>query len=362
MYPEARIIKPMKIWKLPDGKESMLSDICQNGEYFLEEKIDGYWYQFEKTEHYKYLFSRSVSRVTGYLSEKSANVPIIMEALDCLPPRTILIGEIYVPGGTSKTVTTIMGCLPAEAIKRQSKQPVHYYVHDIIEYDGVDLMNTGAEDRYNILAAIWKKHGLDKYGFLRLATKVDTELEAEISRILNSGGEGVVLKKRDYPYVPDKRPAWSSIKVKQMDSIDLVCMGFCPPTKEYTGKELDNWSFWILEDEDGSEIGRSNASGYDFYKGEWKPVTKYFYYGWNTAIRLGAYDEEGNLVEVGTVSSGLTDSLKEDMTRSPEKYLGRVCTLDCMSINHKDHTVRHPAFKCWRDDKDAKDCLISEEF
>ena len=31
----------------------MLSEICQSGDYFLEEKIDGYWYEFEKTENYK---------------------------------------------------------------------------------------------------------------------------------------------------------------------------------------------------------------------------------------------------------------------------------------------------------------------
>ena len=66
-------------------------------------------------------------------------------------------------------------------------------------------------------------------------TKIDwknEDMEAEISRILKSGGEGAVLKKKDYPYTPGKRPAWSTIKVKQMDSIDLICTGFCDATKE----------------------------------------------------------------------------------------------------------------------------------
>lgn len=48
MYPEAKMIDAMKVWKLPSGKESMLSEICQSGDYFLEEKIDGYWYEYEK--------------------------------------------------------------------------------------------------------------------------------------------------------------------------------------------------------------------------------------------------------------------------------------------------------------------------
>lgn len=367
MYPEAKMIPAMKVWKLPAGKEHMLSEMCANGDYFLEEKVDGYWYEFERTENHNYLFSRNISVTTGYLSEKSANVPHLIEALSTLPANTILIGEIYYPGGTSKTVTSVMGCLPEEAIRRQKDNPIHYYIHDIIEYDGVNLINCGAEERYNILAAIWKKHEFDKYSYLRLAVKVDTDLEEEISHILKSGGEGAVLKKRDYPYTPDKRPAWSTIKIKQMDSIDLVCIGFCPPTREYTGKELNTWEFWE-EYWNGEFTGRTyqgrylDDSGQPMLKTIMKPITKYAFYGWNTAIRVGAYDNNENLIELGTVSSGLTDEIKRDMTANPQNYLNKVCALDCMSLDKKEHTLRHPVFKMWREDKDAKDCVIAEVF
>ena len=93
--PEADCIQAMKIWKLPDGKESLFPVVCNGGEYFAELKKDGYWYQYEKTEHYDYLFSRNVSANTGILTEKLANVPHIHEALKDLPSGTILIGEIY---------------------------------------------------------------------------------------------------------------------------------------------------------------------------------------------------------------------------------------------------------------------------
>ncbi len=363
MYEEARIIEAMKIWKLPAGKEGMLSEICEKGEYFLQEKIDGYWYEYEKTQNYAYLFSRSESKVTGTLSEKSANVPHIMDALSCLPADTIIIGEIYYPGGTSKTVTSIMGCLPELAIKRQKDNPIHYYLHDIIMYDGINLMETGAEDRYNILAAIWNKYNLSQYSFLRLATKVDTNLEAEISRILKNGGEGAVLKKRNYPYVPGKRPAWSSIKIKQMDSIDLICIGFCDATREYTGKELDTWTYWEeIDNETGSKricdgVVPSNLDRYHY-----DAVTRPYALGWKTTIEVGAYDDNGELIKIGTVSSGLTDETKQNMTEHPEDYLNKVVTLDCMSIDRKNYTIRHPALRCWREDKSAKDCVISEVF
>ena len=154
MYPEANMVEPMKIWQLPSGKENMLSQLCQSGEYFAQEKIDGYWYQFEKTDNYSYLFSRNVSVQTGLLSEKSENVPHIIQAFNQLPAGTILIGEIYFPGGTSKDVTTIMGCLPEKAIERQKNNPIHFYVHDIIMYNKIDLIKVKAELRYKILENI----------------------------------------------------------------------------------------------------------------------------------------------------------------------------------------------------------------
>lgn len=371
LYPEAEnlMIEPMLIWKLPAGKESMLSEVCSNGEYFLEEKIDGAFYQFVKTENHSYLFGRTVSKLSGILTEKSDNVPHLKEALSCLPAGTILIGEIYVPGGTSKDTVSIMGCLPALAIKRQEKEPIHYYVHDIIAYDTVNLIDSPADLRYKILSAIWEKHNLNQYSFLRLATRIDEDMEAEISRILKSGGEGVVLKKKDYPYTPGKRPAWSTIKVKQMDSIDLICTGFCDATKEYTGKELATWEYWEERGEQ-SQDGEytwllSEGRYYEDYLHNphiYRPVTKPYFLGWKTAIRIGAYNDKGKLVDLGTVSSGLTDDNKREMTENPDLWLGHVVALDCMQIDKKEHTLRHPVFKCKREDKDAKDCVISEIF
>lgn len=371
LYPEAEelMIEPMLIWKLPAGKESMLSEVCSNGEYFLEEKIDGAFYQFVKTENHCYLFGRTVSKVSGILTEKSDNVPHLKEALNCLPAGTILIGEIYVPGGTSKDTVSIMGCLPTLAIKRQKDAPIHYYVHDIIAYDSVNLINSPADLRYKILAAIWKRHNLNQYSFLRLATRVDEDMEAEISHILKSGGEGVVLKKKDYPYSPGKRPAWSTIKVKQMDSIDLICTGFCDATKEYTGKELETWPYWEERGEQNQDDEYtwllSEGQYYEDYLHNphiYRPVTKPYFLGWKTAIRIGAYNDKGELIDLGTVSSGLTDDNKREMTEHPELWLDKVVALDCMQVDKKEHTLRHPVFKCKRDDKDAKDCVISEIF
>lgn len=338
-YPGAEdlMIQPMLIWTLPAHKKNMLSQVCESGEYFAQEKLDGAHYQFVRTDSGNYLFGRTVSTKNGLLTNKIENVSHINMALSSLPTTTVLIGEIYVPGGTSKNVTHIMGCLPAEAARRQTKEGlIHYYIHDMIYYDGENMQSWGAEKRYQRLVEVWNEFNLGQYDFLRLAESFDTGIEERLSEILAAGGEGIVLKKKDAPYSEGKRPAWATIKCKQMDTLDLVCTRAIPATKEYTGKELDSWPYWI----DGVA------------------VTKPYFMGWKTAIGIGAYDDDGNLKEIGTVSSGLNDEMRAHL----DDYVGQVVALQCMSIDRKEQTLRHPIVKGWRDDKNAVECKLSDIF
>jgi len=78
-------------------------------------------------------------------------------------------------------------------------------------------------------------------------------------------------------------------------------------------------------------------------------------------MRLGAYDN-GKIVEVGRVASGLSDAMRADMAVNPEKYIGQVVQVSCMSLNKKDKTIRHPVFETMRYDKNIKDCLLEEIF
>ena len=356
---EDLMIQPMLIWTLPANKKDKLSEIFASGEYFAEQKIDGALYQFCRTDKGNYLFGRTVSVKNGLLTNKIDNVPHINSALSCLPCGTVIIGEIYVPGGTSKNVTSIMGCLPAEAIKRQDKQgKIKYYLHDMIFYNGEDMQSWGAEARYQKLIEAWNEFHLEQFDFLRLAESFDTDIEERLSQILAAGGEGIVLKKKDAPYSEGKRPAWATIKCKQMDTIDLVCTRAIEATKEYTGKELNTWEYWV--DFGGKPYhGRYlDDNGYATIRTPMFAVTKPYFYGWKTAIGIGAYDDEGNLKEIGTVSSGLTDEMRAHL----DDYVGKVGALQCMSIDRKEKTLRHPIVKAWRDDKNAAECKLSEVF
>ena len=118
LYPGAGVlmIEPQLIHK---GTDSQLK-ACDDGTWFAEIKKDGALYMYVKgLGGENYLFGRTISKKTGLLTEKSANIPHIISVLSQLPNGTILLGEIYYPGKTSKDVTSIMGCLPTKAIERQ---------------------------------------------------------------------------------------------------------------------------------------------------------------------------------------------------------------------------------------------------
>ena len=345
LYPEAKMYSAMKINK---GTDELLKKVCESGTAFGQIKKDGYWYQFEKHEHYSYLFSRSASTVTKLQSEKSANVPHIMEAISVIPKDTILIGEIYYPGGSSKTVTTIMGCLPKKAIERQNGKSglIHYYIHDIIMFNGLDFVKNKVSnyDRYRILKKIFEKYNLAN-DYIELAEAWTDNLYSRVGTALAAGEEGMVIKVKDGIYEPDKRPL-TMLKAKKVDFIDAVIIGFEEPTKEYYGKEIQNWNYWI-QNENGQSIA----------------VTKPYYMGWhNSRIKIGAYNNKGILVEIGTIHSGISDEMKEDMTNNPNKYLNKVRSIQWMELDKKKHTIRPRFFKYMRDDKDITDCQIEDIF
>lgn len=359
LYPEAKMYESMLINKIPVGKEHMLSSICSNGEYFAQLKKDGYFYEFEKTLNYSYLFSRNKSVQTKCLSEKGSNVPHIMEALSCMPPETILIGEIYYPNKTSKAVTEIMGCLAEKAIQRQNGNPIHFYIHDIIYYDGYNLLEVAAITRYKILEAIFYKHNLNQYDFIELA-KIETEdIEEKINSALASGEEGMVLKMKDAHYYPGKRPAWVTLKIKQVDYADVIISGIERGPKESSTKEPETWKYWGTYDENGDlftiEENHYGDAG-------WFPVTKWTFLGLNTTLILSAYDKTGELINIGRIKSGISDVMIYDMNANPDKYLNKVCAIQCMLLDKDEKTIRHGFFKSLRPDKNIKDCTIDSIF
>lgn len=362
LYPGAENItyEPMLIHSSTDEQ---LKRICKSSEYFGQIKKDGAFYQYVKGLNGKsYLFGRTMSKKTGVLTEKGANVPHIMSALDCLPNGTVLIGEIYYPGKSSKDVVSIMGCLPEKAIERQngSYGEIHFYIHDITSYDGVNfvLAQTTNELRYKILEEIFYRHDLDNcdYDFLELAEAWNDDLYERIGNALSAGEEGMVIKKKTGIYEPGKRPL-TNFKAKKVDFADVIIIGFESPTELYYGKDIDSWQYWRHK-----ETGEF-AFGFKSDDADYEAVTKPYYMGWNNSrIKIGAYNKDGKIVNIGTIHSGIGDAMKASMSGHAENYLGRVCSIQMMESDPKEHTIRHGFYRTMRNDKNPKDCTLDSIF
>ena len=357
LYPGAGglMIEPQLIHK---GTDSQLK-ACDDGTWFAQLKKDGALYMYVKGEHGEnYLFGRTVSKKTGLLTEKSANVPHIIEAFHDIPNETIILGEIYYPGKTSKDCTSIMGCLADKAIERQNGSYgwIHYYIYDCLEYKGTSLLKYDNWTRYQVLQAIVEKYKLYTYEYIEPAAAVEENIYPAIGAALAAGEEGMVVKKKTAFYEPGKRPM-TMLKAKQVDNIDAVIIGFKDPVIEYTGKEIETWQYWV-NGYDGSHLPVGCHYGEDIAVA----VTKHHYYGWKNAIEIGAYDSNGQLKSIGTIASGLTDYMREDMSLHPEKYLHKVCEIQCMMKDNKEQTLRHGFFIQIREDKNENECKISEIF
>ena len=360
LYPGAGglMIEPQLIHKSTDSQLKS----CDDGTWFAQLKKDGALYMYVKgLGGENYLFGRTISKKTGLLTEKSANVPHIIEAFHDIPNGTILLGEIYYPHGTSKNVTSIMGCLPQKAIERQQGEygPIHYYIYDCLGYNGTSLLNYDNWTRYQVLQAIWKHDIVEGSVIpwtLELAEAWETNIYGNIGIALKAGEEGMVVKKKTALYEPGKRPM-TMLKAKQVDSIDAIIIGFKDPVVEYTGKEVETWQYWV-NGYDGSHL----PIGFHYGEDIAIPVTKHHYFGWKNAIEIGAYDDNNNLHSIGTIASGLTDFLREDMSLHPENYLNKVVSIQCMSKDNKEKTLRHGFFLSIREDKNAKECKLDDIF
>ena len=356
-YPGAGglMLEPQLIHKATDDQLKK----CDDGTWFGQLKKDGALYMYVKgTNGENYLFGRTVSKKTGLLTEKAANVPHIIEAFDNIPNGTIILGEIYYPGKTSKDVVSIMGCLPQKAIERQngSYGPIHYYIYDCLGYNGTSLLKYDNWTRYQVIKRIYIKN-ISKSNTIDLAAATSENLYAAVGQALAAGEEGMVFKKKTALYEPGKRPQ-TMLKAKQVDYIDAFIIGFEDPTIEYTGKEIESWQFWI-NGYDGSHL----PIGYHYGEDIAVPVTKHYYYGWKNAIEIGAYDtNSGNIVSIGTIASGLTDELRKDFAENPDKYFNRVVSIQCMSKDNKEKTLRHGFFVKFHDEKQAKDCKLEDIF
>ena len=347
-------LEVQKYWSFPSSfkgdKALETKNMIFSGDYVGSRKMDGAFYKFWKDEDGNMeLLGRSKS-VSGDYLNKIGHVPHLHEFFESLPNGTCLIGEIYFPEKEgSKNVTTIMGCLEQKARERQEKgMKLHYYVFDVLAYNGESIVKKNIEDRLSYLGHIAVCKGTNLY--VDIARYYEgVELWNELQEVLAAGGEGVVITKKGTCYQPGKRPSRQTLKVKKelRETLDVVVMGANPPTREYSGKEIESWVYW-----ENVRTGEKMHGDFfrDYYDGaNIEPVTKPYFHGWAGSLKIGAR-KDNKIVQIGSLS-GMT----EEVLQNWKEYVGKVAEIGAMEVFKDTYGIRHPKFIQWRSDLTAAD-------
>ena len=179
--------------------------------YQLEWKWDGIRAQAVKRSSEVFLWSRGEDLVTKQFPE-------LAEAFLQLPDGTVLDGEIVAWDGTMPLpFNNLQKRLGRKKVGEKVLQetPTHYLVYDVLEEDGQDLRDEPLETRRERLEQILETHPLERVTLTETlhATNLD-ELEALRNEARNVNAEGIMLKRKDSPYLVGRRKGlWWKHKV-----------------------------------------------------------------------------------------------------------------------------------------------------
>jgi len=277
--------------------------------YVAEEKFDGSRYVMQITDKGVILHSRRES-VKGGMCDKTNNVPHITQ-LPILKKYvgTIFDGEIVSPDSKFLSVMSVMGSSPERAIETQKENGlVSYMVFDILEYEGKNVRLMAFLHRRNLLEAIFKS---GDWGSIKLTKQVRNNKGEYYKKILKEGGEGIILKNWNCPYIDGERPKRNWIKIKRLETYDGIVIG----GQEGNGKYQKN-------------LG---------------------------ALLIGQYIQ-GELKEVAKIS-GMTDEQRKKFWAKIKRGEKWVVEFEAQSKTPY-FRYRHPRYVRDRNDKNFKDCVF----
>ena len=313
----------------------------ENNEYMASVKHDGCWaclIHFSKGHNL--IRSRSISKVTGTYGDYTDKLPHITAEMDYWPDNTVMLAEIAFdkPKTTANSVGTILRCLPDKAVMRQSKEKLNAFVFDLLMWNGKDMMMESYWSRSMVMLDYFRVNGKAEdrshHQYIKPTQYVWRDFAVAASRVISEGGEGIVIQRRDNPYMPDTRAAWKTLKLKkQLNELELLVIDTIEPNEHYDGDCPDAWNYWY-HDMPNADQEKPNY-----------PVTKPFFYGWKNGVIVNF-----NGVNV-RVTSGLTDETRkwlatieaQELIEKKELYV----IIQAMDINSQN-SLRHPYIKGFR--------------
>ena len=341
----------------PEKRKQEIRNAIFSGEVLGALKVDGYYERLIKDEDGNCFMVARSKNVKGEATEKLAWVPQIHDFMESLPKGTVLLSECYLPGDEgSKKITSLLGCLKDKCIARQEAgQKLHFYVFDVMAWGGEDLTKRTFDNRI-----MYIEDNLPMFAneYVTGAKYYEgSELWEMLQRYLADGREGMVIMQKKAPVYFKRTPARVSFKIKQelRQSIDCFFTGRASaPTKDYQGKEIESWQYWVDQDTD-ERLPLGNHYYDAFMNGKhYIPVTKPYYMHYAGSLEIGCVDADGNVVPIGFLS-GLTDEIKMNY----KDYEKRVIEVGAMELNDTGG-LRHAKMLGWRPDKLWRECSIEQ--
>jgi len=365
--------EPMKYFAPPntlskDSRQMRLEQMAKSGDYLFGLKTDGNWSRAVITKERCALQTRGISKTTGTYGEVQDKVLFWNDICDAFSSTTVILGEIYLPGGIDKDCGAILRCLSPKALARQKVTPLRWRIFDILALDGDDYMDQPFEYRISHIPEVVGRinsplvEGVEYY-------EMDDTFFDKMAEIFATGGEGAICYRKDSIYIPGKRGphAWDTCKVKQeiTSEIDCVITGTVSGEKIYTGKDMSEWELW--ENQKTGELVHGLYFGEYQTGGAYLPVTKNYYNNWPAAIQVGVYNKDDQLIPLCKVS-GLTEDFKTELRDHLEDWIGVPVSISGMMVSEARATkdgegisIRHPLLKRIRkDDINPKDCTLAK--
>jgi len=326
-------IFPQLAKDIEDFPEDEKREIIRSDQWACGEKkngVRGICHVFKEANRFT---SRNRCADTYLLHELTDNLPHL-SALNLSSWRgSIFDGElflkedfIHINGKASalEGASAILNCGPEKAKNFQDIKgnKLRYFIFDVIKTKGRDLRALPLKERRKTLTQFKEFVEAEEYGeFIEFEELIYHDKEEYFKKIIESGGEGIILKDLNAPYLSGKRSG-SWIKVKKSSTTDAIIIGFG------RGKEWDKKGL----------IG---------------------------SLELGIYDECGVLRFLGRASSFPLDK-RMAMTGldggSPilkNEYLGQVveCRFQELNKNLKARHLQILAFRTGANAKPANECF-----
>ena len=339
-----------------------LEECAESGDYIWAEKFDGNFTRAVITSNRNALQTRGISKVTGTYSELQDKVFFWNNVVNAFQKGdTVILGELYLPGGIDKDVGAIARCLVDKARARQKEKKLEWRIFDVLALDGMDMINTPIEKRVKYIPEVVARINSPLVKGIEFHEMTPNFFD-EIGSIFARGGEGAVCYKKGITYTPGKRSsAWTTIKVKQeiANDVDAFIIGTEPAVRAYTGKDVGTWQYW--EDIRTGEKLMGDYYG-DFHLGHTiEPITKGYYFNYPGAILVGVYDNKGEIYPLCKVA-GLTDEFKAELRDNFEEWYMCPVSITGMALSDSNGlSIRHPKLRSIRrEDIDPKDCTLAK--